>query len=368
MRKSIVFLLVSVAMLLNIATSAQEGVKFEDLTFKQALEKAKKENKLVFMDCYTSWCAPCKRMLTSVFVQKEAGDFFNPRFVCVKYDMEKGEGIELAKKFGVKSFPTFFIFRPDGSIQHKVGGAGSLTSFIGWVERGLNEKTSLDFLNKQYEKGPMNKEQLLDYYETLACAGESEKSKTVLNELKGKLQDKDKVLADYWFMMEDKPYGSGEFDFIVTNFQTLKKNVGEEKVNAYLLNNYHKALDNGILRKGSTDEKAMKKLFDQTSKEWASMKWEPDTRLRNKLKLLKACVSKDSKCIVSCMEAGLDKQKNSKWNYDLWVMLSALDFVNVSGEKVDNGKILALETRINGYFNSSASMEKKLEPYFEKFR
>ena len=117
-------LLLFVMMFTGVVTNAQEGVKFEDLTFKEALAKAKAENKLVFMDCYTSWCGPCKKMLNTVFVQKEAGDFFNPRFVNIKYDMEKGEGIELAKQFNVKSFPTFFIIRPDGSIQHKVGGAG----------------------------------------------------------------------------------------------------------------------------------------------------------------------------------------------------------------------------------------------------
>ena len=192
-------LLLFVMMFTGVVTNAQEGVKFEDLTFKEALAKAKAENKLVFMDCYTSWCGPCKKMLNTVFVQKEAGDFFNPRFVNIKYDMEKGEGIELAKQFNVKSFPTFCIIRPDGSIQHKVGGAGSLNSFLGWVERGLHEETSLDFLNKQYEKGTMNKRQLLDYYWVLLCAGEKEKSKVVLEVLKGKLDDHDRLQADYWF-------------------------------------------------------------------------------------------------------------------------------------------------------------------------
>ena len=36
---------------------AQEGVRFRDLAFNEALAQAKAEDKLVFMDCYTSWCA-----------------------------------------------------------------------------------------------------------------------------------------------------------------------------------------------------------------------------------------------------------------------------------------------------------------------
>ena len=83
--------------------------------------------------------------------------------------------------------------------------------------------------------------------------------------------------------------------------------------------------------------------------------------------LLGACVAEDSKQIVSCLEFGLDKQLVPKWNYDLWVMLSTLDFVNVKEGKVDSKRILALKTRIQGYFANSPSILKRLDPYFEKF-
>ena len=36
------------------------GIQFFNGTFKEALAKAKKENKMVMMDCYTTWCGPCK--------------------------------------------------------------------------------------------------------------------------------------------------------------------------------------------------------------------------------------------------------------------------------------------------------------------
>ena len=106
---------------------AAQGVEFRDLTFGQALEQARTENKLVFMDCYTSWCGPCKNMLKNVFTLPEAGEFMNAHFVCVKYDMEKGEGIGLKKQFAVRAFPTFFIIRPDGATP--VGRRKSMGAF-----------------------------------------------------------------------------------------------------------------------------------------------------------------------------------------------------------------------------------------------
>ena len=43
--------------MLQVGAFAQTN--FEELTLAKALEKAKAENKLVFIDTYTSWCMPC---------------------------------------------------------------------------------------------------------------------------------------------------------------------------------------------------------------------------------------------------------------------------------------------------------------------
>ncbi len=186
--------LITIITLLMFSYSAfGQGVNFEHLTFDEALAKAKAENKPIFMDCYTSWCGPCKYMAEKVFTQEKAGEFFNPKFVCVKFDMEKGEGPELAKRFEIKAFPTFFILRPDGSMQHKIVGGGELEDFIARVEKGLNEKTSLDYLNKAYEKGKMNKKQLIAYQIVLNEAYEKSKSEEVSKKLDSILKDKDKL-------------------------------------------------------------------------------------------------------------------------------------------------------------------------------
>ena len=68
-----------------------KGVKFEEGTFAEALALAKKENKLVFMDCYTAWCGPCKILAKKIFPIKEIGDFFNAHFVNIQMDMENQE-------------------------------------------------------------------------------------------------------------------------------------------------------------------------------------------------------------------------------------------------------------------------------------
>ena len=70
------------------------GGKFRPLSYTEAIELAAKENKMVFIDFYTTWCGPCKRMSKEVFPQQEVGEYFNRTFISLKLDAEKENGLE----------------------------------------------------------------------------------------------------------------------------------------------------------------------------------------------------------------------------------------------------------------------------------
>ncbi len=102
--------------------TSYQGILFETGSLQEALDKARQEEKAVFVDCFTAWCGPCKMMSTNVFPEKQAGDFFNPRFVSIKIDMEKGEGKELARKWGVNAFPTYLVLNAGGEVVYTSRG------------------------------------------------------------------------------------------------------------------------------------------------------------------------------------------------------------------------------------------------------
>jgi len=72
------------ATLLAATLPAAAQTDFRHITFDQAKEAAKTEGKLIFVDFYTQWCGPCKRMAATVFPKKEIGDYLNAGFVNLK--------------------------------------------------------------------------------------------------------------------------------------------------------------------------------------------------------------------------------------------------------------------------------------------
>lgn len=69
-------------------------------------------NKLIFIDFYTQWCGPCLNMAQTVFSLPTVGYYYNQTFINLKIDAEEGEGITLAKKYGVRSYPTYAFIDP----------------------------------------------------------------------------------------------------------------------------------------------------------------------------------------------------------------------------------------------------------------
>lgn len=109
---------------------AIEGIQFFSGTWQEALDEAKKENKYIFLDAYTSWCGPCKMMKNKTFTDKSVGEFYNKYFINVAIDMEKGEGPALSNKYGVEAYPTLIYLKPNGMLIGKAMGFRKAKEFL----------------------------------------------------------------------------------------------------------------------------------------------------------------------------------------------------------------------------------------------
>lgn len=143
-------LILAFAALLALPAMAQTN--FRSLTLDQAVEQAKKENKLVFVDFYTDWCGPCKVMARDVFPQKKVGDYFNQRFVCIKLNAEK-EGKQDAQTYQVKAYPTFLVLDTDKNVKLDIKGSMTAETFLSKIESELNPQLSPEAMKKRYDNG-----------------------------------------------------------------------------------------------------------------------------------------------------------------------------------------------------------------------
>lgn len=180
-----------------------KGTQFFKGTFAQALAKAKQENKKLMVDCYTLWCGPCRYMATNVFPNDTLGKFMNEHFVCMKLDMEHGEGPERNKTFHVKAYPTFIFFDADGKEMNRFEGMAYREEFQKRCERILKGEAPMTDETRKEEAKNMEKRQNSAEKDTIIDEGKG------VNFIKGSevrfadvlaqaKRENKRVLVDFW--------------------------------------------------------------------------------------------------------------------------------------------------------------------------
>lgn len=231
-----------IPLLLFIAAMAQaQGIAFEQsLTYSQAVALAKKEGKMLFMDCYTSWCIPCAKMSKEIFPQAICGEYFNPRFVSIKMDMEKGEGKELAKKFQIMSYPTFLFIDANGKeINRMVGGSPDAKTFINKVKEVTNPENSLAKMKEVFDKNPYDYKQGMKYVKALL--DHNMDATEVMDKIYSnpyESQRYDKEFMSYYLSSCD--IRSPRFDRLMFDRNKMNEHMGKENINKMIFDTYRK--------------------------------------------------------------------------------------------------------------------------------
>ncbi|MDR6489431.1 peroxiredoxin [Chryseobacterium vietnamense] len=117
-KKIVLSFLIAIGISLNAQST---GISFQKIDLEAAKKIAAKENKLIFIDLFTTWCGPCKLMAKNTFTDPRVGEMFNKNFVNLAIDAEK-EGLGLAKEFKVVNYPSFLFLDSNGKlVQYDFG-------------------------------------------------------------------------------------------------------------------------------------------------------------------------------------------------------------------------------------------------------
>ncbi|WP_052265849.1 thioredoxin family protein [Pedobacter kyungheensis] len=145
---------------------AKNGINFLKLdSWQAATTRAENENKLIFIDFYTTWCIPCREMAEKVLSKSEVGEFFNANFInlSIQLDTAKTDNTYIKKwykdanflksTFRINSFPTYLFVNSKGEIVHSIETNFDKKIFIERAKAALNPETQNVFLQREYNKG-----------------------------------------------------------------------------------------------------------------------------------------------------------------------------------------------------------------------
>jgi thioredoxin 1 len=125
---------------MEIKAASAEKIVFIENDWNSAVKKASAQKKYIFVDCYATWCGPCKMLKMRTFTNQRVADFFNKNFVNISIDMEKGQGPALAQQWKLQAYPTLIIF--DQNAKPVLGTMGFMNpnDLMAFAQQALQKK------------------------------------------------------------------------------------------------------------------------------------------------------------------------------------------------------------------------------------
>ena len=166
-----------------ISSTAFSQIDFKKGSVSEVLAMAKAENKIVMIDVLTEWCKWCIELDNKVYAKKDVSDFANANLISYKIDAEKGEGVDFAKKYQIKGYPSILFLDGDGNEIDRIYGYVPAKDFLEMMQdynKGIN---TFSYLKTEVEKNPSNIEASLKLADKYSMYSESDKAKELLNKI-----------------------------------------------------------------------------------------------------------------------------------------------------------------------------------------
>ncbi|TXB62160.1 thioredoxin family protein [Phaeodactylibacter luteus] len=226
-----------------INLSAQAGIQFEQKPWAEILERAEREDKLIFLDAYAEWCGPCKMMSRDVFTDAGVAKSYNAQFVNAKIDMEKGEGVGLAEQYQIRAYPTLLFINGKGELMHRAVGYHDAEAFLALGKDAMDPERQIGALQRKYEAGERSPAFLKNYAQAASQAMDPAAGEIAAAYLN--TQDDWSSTADMELVMEAAQSGQEPFfGYLLEHRTTFEEALNARYVNAIIQRGIINALDN----------------------------------------------------------------------------------------------------------------------------
>lgn len=213
-----------------------QGIHFEEnLSLNDALAKAGSENKSIFIDFFTPWCAPCKMMAKEVFPQKATGDFYNRHFINLSLNADAEENKQIIDQFVITSYPTYIFLNSQGEIIHRGMDGMKTDEFIGLGETAMDTLNNFKAIAARVKNGDRTPETLTKYFDFIPYSDEKE---ALSIEYLNQLTKNEKLSETAWAFFRDyiQNIHCEPFRFFAKNTKLFINQFGEERVEKKMVN------------------------------------------------------------------------------------------------------------------------------------
>jgi thiol-disulfide isomerase/thioredoxin len=235
------------------APEAEKGIHFEHGTFAELEAKATKENKMIMVDAFTTWCGPCKWMVKNIFPNDTVAAFYNANFINAKIDMEKGEGIDIAKKYEVACYPTYLFIDGNGQLLHRTSGSMEAKKFIEAGMNAMDPAKRFTGYQKKYNSGKITPDETAEYI--LMRGRTCLSAKEEMAKYFATQSEADLLSPRNWSLLWENRTsintGSREFKYLVQHQADFEKQYDPKEVARVIKEAYSFALYNAIKEKNS---------------------------------------------------------------------------------------------------------------------
>ena len=149
--------------------------------YDEAMRRARSGGKLVLIDFYTDWCGYCKKLDREVFPDPRVVKAL-AQVVPVQINAER-EGLTLARKFGVTSFPTLIFLDGSGAEAARIGGYMPADPFLERVNAVVHRQRALPGLQARVRTNPADTKAALDLLEVYASQNKVAPSEALLAQI-----------------------------------------------------------------------------------------------------------------------------------------------------------------------------------------
>lgn len=229
-------------------------------------EKAKTENKLVFVDVYTDWCGYCHQLDEEVYTDGAVIDYFSNNFINVKFDAETEFGDPKVRKFNVSGYPTLLFLTPQQELFQTIGGFVPAPTLIAYGKEVQGMRIKLPLLQERYDSGNISNEEILEYINILEVT-EPNRANAIAKAYISNLKESDYLdLEIIWLLSRYQNQINGQpYHYIKDNKSLIIETHGQNEFNDYMSAVYN---DNLQLSIKYGDEALLNQLVSDVLKQF----------------------------------------------------------------------------------------------------